>query len=96
MSGYNKAELNLDGKTFPLNLITGTDGKQGIDIRNLYDSTGVITVDPGCFNTAIGESSVSRRDPDKGELSYRGYQIGDLAKNSTFRNFLLINLRRIT
>ncbi|MBP9888009.1 MAG: citrate synthase [Leptospiraceae bacterium] len=92
MSGYNKAELNLDGKTFPLNLITGTDGKQGIDIRNLYDSTGVITVDPGCFNTAIGESSVSRRDPDKGELSYRGYQIGDLAKNSTFveTSYLLI------
>ncbi len=92
MSGYNKAELNLDGKTFPLNLITGTDGKQGIDIKDLYDTTGVITVDPGCFNTAIGESSVSRRDPDKGQLSYRGYQIDDLAKNSSFveTSYLLI------
>ena len=92
MSGYNKAELNLDGKTFPLNLITGTDGKQGIDIKDLYDSTGVVTVDPGCFNTAIGESSVSRRDPDKGQLSYRGYQIADLVKNSTFveTSYLLI------
>ena len=51
MSGYNKAELNLDGKTFPLNLITGTDGKQGIDIKDLYDSTGVVTVDPGAILT---------------------------------------------
>ncbi len=92
MSGYNKAELNLDGKTFPLNLITGTDGKQGIDIKDLYDTAGVITVDPGCFNTAIGESSVSRRDPDKGQLSYRGYQIDDLVKNSSFveTSYLLI------
>jgi citrate synthase len=92
MSGYNKAELNLDGKTFPLNLITGTDGKQGIDIKNLYETTGVITVDPGCFNTAIGESSVSRRDPDKGQLSYRGYEISDLVKNSSFveTSYLLI------
>ncbi|HMV42141.1 MAG TPA: citrate/2-methylcitrate synthase [Leptospiraceae bacterium] len=92
MSSYNNAELNLDGKKFPLNLITGTDGKQGIDIKDLYKNTGVITVDPGCFNTAIGESSVSRRDPDKGELSYRGYQVGDLAKNSTFveTSYLLI------
>lgn len=92
MSGYNKAELNLDGKAFPLNLITGTDGKQGIDIKNLYDTTGVITVDPGCFNTAIGESSVSRRDPDKGQLSYRGYEISDLVKNSSFveTSYLLI------
>lgn len=39
MSGYNKAELNLDGKSFPLNIVTGTDGKQGLDIKNLYNST---------------------------------------------------------
>jgi citrate synthase len=92
MSGYNKAELNLDGKSFPLNIITGTDGKQGLDIKNLYNSTGMVTVDPGCFNTAISESSVSRRDPDKGQLSYRGYQIDDLVKNSTFveTSYLLI------
>ncbi len=92
MSGYNKAELNLDGKSFPLNIITGTDGKQGLDIKNLYNSTGMVTVDPGCFNTAISESSVSRRDPDKGKLSYRGYQMDDLVKNSTFveTSYLLI------
>ncbi|MBK6609073.1 MAG: citrate synthase [Leptospiraceae bacterium] len=92
MSGYNKAELNLDGKSFPLNIVTGTDGKQGLDIKNLYNSTGMVTVDPGCFNTAISESSVSRRDPDKGQLSYRGFQIDDLVKNSTFveTSYLLI------
>lgn len=87
-----KAELILDGKPYKLDLIVGADGRQGIDIRNLYDDTGIVTVDPGFFNTAVGESSVSRRDPEKGQLTYRGYSVGDLVRNSTFveTSYLLI------
>lgn len=92
MTNYKKAELHLDDKIVPLNLVTGTDGKQGIEINNLYDTTGIITIDPGNFNTAIGESQVSRRDPENGTLSYRGYDIKDLAKHSSFveTSYLLI------
>jgi citrate synthase len=92
MTSYKKAELHLDDKIINLQIVTGTDGRQGIDIKSLYDNSGMITVDPGNFNTAIGESSVSRRDPEKGTLSYRGYDVADLARNSTFveTSYLLI------
>lgn len=79
-----KAELKIDGKTFELPILTGTDGKSGIDIQNLYNSTGYITFDPGLYNTATNFSNISIKDPRKGMLSYRGYSIDDLTKNSTF------------
>lgn len=87
-----KAELTVDGKKIELDIIEGTDGKAGIDIRSLYDQTGYVTYDPGFFNTAIGKSNVSRRDPEKNTLSYRGYSIEDLVYNSTFveTSYLLI------
>jgi len=87
-----KAELVLDGKSYPLAVSEGTDGKQGINIGDLYNQTGLVTIDPGFFNTASGISEISKRDSDKGELIYRGYKIEDLAKNSTFveTSYLLI------
>jgi citrate synthase len=80
----NKAELIINGKKIELDIIQGSDGKSGIDISTLYDKTGMVTIDPGFFNTAIGKSRVSRRDSEKGELTYRGYSVRDLAMNSTF------------
>ena len=80
----NKAELNINGKKIELDIIEGSDGKSGIDISSLYDKTGFVSFDPGFFNTAIGKSRVSRRDSEKGELTYRGYSVADLVKNSTF------------
>jgi len=79
-----KAELIIDGKKLELDIIEGSDGKCGIDISELYEKTGYVTVDPGFFNTAIGKSNVSRRDSEKCELTYRGYSVDDLAKHSTF------------
>ncbi|MCZ8238664.1 MAG: citrate synthase [Leptospiraceae bacterium] len=89
---YKKAELLIDGKNYELPIITGTDGRQGIDISSLYKSTGLVSLDPGLFNTAIGHSKVSRRVPEKGELFYRGYDIEELVFNSTFveTSYLLI------
>ena len=80
----NKAELHINGKTIDLDIVVGSDGKSGIDISTLYEKTGYVAVDPGFFNTAIGKSRVSRRDSENGELTYRGYKVGDLVKNSTF------------
>lgn len=87
-----KAELIIDGKKIELEIIEGTDGKAGIDISSLYDKTGYVAYDPGFFNTAIGKSNVSRRDPEKNTLSYRGYSIEELVYNSTFveTSYLLI------
>ncbi|WCL48580.1 citrate/2-methylcitrate synthase [Leptospira sp. GIMC2001] len=81
---YKQAQLNVDGKLYEIPLITGTDGRQGLDISELYKKTGLISVDPGLFNTAMGHSKVSRRVPETGELFYRGYDIEELTMNSTF------------
>jgi citrate synthase len=87
-----KVELVCDGKKYELGLIEGSDGACGIDITGLYETTGLVALDPGFFNTAIGESRVSRRDAVKGELTYRGYDVADLVKNSSFveTSYLLI------
>lgn len=89
---YQKAELMIDGKSHPLNLVHGTDGRQGIDISSLYKKTGLVSLDPGLFNTAMGYSKVSRRVPESGELFYRGYSIEELTMNSSFveTSYLLI------
>ncbi|MCC5813233.1 MAG: citrate synthase [Leptospira sp.] len=89
---YKKAELVIDGKSYEIPLVTGTDGRQGLDISSLYKKTGLITLDPGFFNSAIGYSKVSRRVPESGELFYRGYAIEDLTMNSSFveTSYLLI------
>ncbi|MDX1957810.1 MAG: citrate/2-methylcitrate synthase [Leptospiraceae bacterium] len=87
-----KAELIIEGKRFEFPIVEGVDGNSGIDISNLQSSTGLVAVDPGFFNTAIGESKVSRREPDTGKLFYRGYSVSDLADHSTFMetSYLLI------
>jgi citrate synthase len=89
---YKNAELVIDGKSYNLPLVTGTDGRQGIEITDLYNKTGLVSVDRGLFNTAMSYSKVSRRVPETGELYYRGYDIEELTMNSTFveTSYLLI------
>lgn len=79
-----KAELILDGSSFELPVITGADQKQGINISRLYEKTGIVTYDPGFFNTGMVSSGVSKRDPDNNTLSIRGYDIHDLVKKTNF------------
>ncbi len=79
-----KVELTIDGKSYTFPLVSGTDGRLGINISNLYRDTGLVTFDPGLFNTSFGYSKVSRRVPETGELYYRGYSIEELTMNSTF------------
>jgi citrate synthase len=78
-----KAILQLDDHSIEIPIKTGVDNKQGLDISNLYDKAGVITIDPGFYNTGIGESSVSRRVPE-GELYFRGYNVKELVANCSF------------
>ncbi len=88
----NQVEVHIKGKTYEFPIIVGTDGKEGIDLTDFYRKTGLVTIDPGLFNTALGLSKVSRRDPEKGELTYRGYDVSELAHQSTFveTSYLLI------
>lgn len=80
----NFAELNVNGKTYQLPLIEGSEGEVGIDIGKLRAESGMITVDTGFKNTGSTQSAVTFLDGEKGILRYRGYSIEDLAEKSTF------------
>jgi len=78
------AELRLDGKTFDLPVVVGTEGERAMDIRKLRSQTGCITLDPGYANTGSCRSAITFIDGDKGILRYRGIPIEELAEKSTF------------
>lgn len=78
------AELIIDGRTLSLPTVTGTENETGIDISALRNETGCITLDPGYGNTGACKSAITFIDGEKGILQYRGYDIAELAKKSTF------------
>src|SRR4030042_2462333 len=87
------AKLLIDGKTYELPIITGTEGERAIDITTLRQQTSLITYDPGYANTGSCKSSITFMDGEKGVLRYRGIPVEELAEHSTFVEpaFLLIN-----
>ena len=78
------AELTIDGKTFSLPIVEGTEGERAIDIRNLRKETGHITLDSGYMNTGSCASGITYLEGSQGVLNYRGYAIEDLAENCSF------------
>jgi citrate synthase len=86
------AELKVEGKSYKLPIIVGTENEKAIDIRKLRAETGYITLDSGYGNTGIGTSSITFIDGEKGILRYRGIPIEQLAEKSTFveTSYLLI------
>ena len=87
------AKLVIDGKTFELPIIEGTEGEKAVDISRLRQETGLITLDPGYANTGSCQSSITFMDGEKGVLRYRGIPVDQLAEHSTFVEtaYLLIN-----
>ncbi|MBI2234636.1 MAG: citrate (Si)-synthase, partial [Micavibrio aeruginosavorus] len=81
------------GKAVQLPVLDGTVGPRVIDVRKLYDQTGMFTFDPSYTSTASCKSRITYIDGDKGVLMHRGYTIQDLAEKSTFMEvcYLLLN-----
>ena len=88
-----KARLTIDGKTYELPLVCGTEGERAIDISRLRQETGLITLDTGYPNTGACKSRITYMDGENGILRYRGYPVEQLAEHSTFVEtaYLLIN-----
>lgn len=78
------AELIIDGKSYTFPLIEGSENEVGVDISELMEKTGAITLDLGYKNTGSTKSAITFLDGDKGILRYRGYAIEDLAEKSNF------------
>jgi citrate synthase len=81
-----KATLTFSdtGKSIELNILSGTDGPDTIDITSLYGQAKVFTYDPGFVSTASCNSAITYIDGNEGVLRYRGYPIEQLAERSTF------------
>ncbi|MFA0963619.1 citrate synthase [Roseivirga sp. BDSF3-8] len=80
----NVAELKVDGKSYELPIIEGSEKERAIDISKLRAQSGLITIDPGFKNTGSTTSSITFLDGEQGILRYRGYSIEDLAEKSSF------------
>ena len=86
------AKLEIDGKTYELPIVVGSEGERAVDISSLRAATGHITLDDGYANTGSCQSGVTFIDGEKGILRYRGIPIEELAAKSSFIEtaFLLI------
>ncbi len=78
------AELIIDGKSYTLPIVVGSENEVAIDISSLRDQSGAITLDLGYKNTGATTSAITYLDGDNGILRYRGYSIEDLASKSSF------------
>jgi citrate synthase len=80
----NKATLNVNDKIFNLDLITGSENENALDISKLRLDSNLITLDSGFKNTGSCQSAITFLDGEKGILRYRGYSIEELANKADF------------
>jgi len=80
----NAAELKLNGKTYTLPTVEGSEKERAINIASLRAATGHITLDDGYGNTGSCTSKITFIDGEEGILRYRGIPIDELAEKSTF------------
>jgi citrate synthase len=92
----NNAILSLDGKSYELPVLLGTEGEVGIDISDLRAQSGAVTLDQGYANTGSCKSAITFIDGEKGILRYRGYAIEELAEQASFDEVAYLLIRRST
>ena len=75
---------------FPV--ISSTLGPHVYDIRTLFEQTGYFIYDSAFLSTASCDSQIAYVDGAEGNLLYRGYDIENLTKESSFleTDYLLI------
>ncbi len=85
-------EIRRGDQAVELPVHSATVGSDGLNVSQLLDVTGRVTLDPGFTNTAACESAVTYIDGEAGILRYRGYPIEQLAESSSFLevSYLLI------
>ncbi|PTX18313.1 citrate synthase [Pontibacter mucosus] len=78
------AEIILDGKSYQLPVVEGTENEKAVDISALRAQSGYVTLDSGYKNTGATTSAITFLDGEQGILHYRGYPIEQLAEKSNF------------
>ena len=80
----SNAELIVDGKSYSFPTLEGTEHEKAVDISNLRDQSGYVTLDRGYKNTGATQSAITFLDGEEGILRYRGYSIEELAEKASF------------
>lgn len=80
----DKSVKDQDTLSLTLPVLKSTRGPNVADVRSLYKDHGVFTYDPGFVSTASCSSGITYIDGEKGELLYRGYDIAELAGQTSF------------
>ena len=78
------ATLQVQGRTYNLPVVVGTENEVAVDISKLRAESGVITLDDGYSNTGSCKSAITFIDGEQGILRYRGIPIEQIAEHSTF------------
>jgi citrate synthase len=78
------ASLVLEGKSYELPVVEGTENEKAVDIQKLREQTDFITLDSGYKNSGATTSKITFLDGETGILRYRGYPIEQLAEKSSF------------
>lgn len=78
------AKLEIEGTTYELPIVIGTEDEKAVDISGLRSSSGYVTLDDGYGNTGSCQSAITFIDGEKGILRYRGIPIDELAEKSRF------------
>ncbi|KAK3606758.1 hypothetical protein CHS0354_018352 [Potamilus streckersoni] len=78
------AKLILQGKEYSLPVNIGTEQEVCVDISQLRNQSGAITMDNGFANTGSCFSSITYLDGEQGILRYRGYDVNELCEKSRF------------
>jgi citrate synthase len=78
------AELKIEDKIYPMEILIGTEGEKSIDISQLRSNSGHITLDQGYQNTGSCKSAITFINGEEGILRYRGYPIEELGLQSSF------------
>lgn len=78
------AHLTLEGTTYTLPLIEGTESEKAIDIQPLRFQSPYTVHDLGYASTSSCLSAITFVDGQKGILRHRGYAIEELAAKASF------------
>ena len=79
------AELKLpSGEVHKIPIMRDVYGDGFLNIQSLYDSTKLLTYDPGFTSTAACRSAVTYIDGGAGKCLYRGYKVSDLCTKCSY------------
>ncbi|MCC5848274.1 MAG: citrate synthase [Verrucomicrobia bacterium] len=78
------ATVQFQGKTYTTDVLIGSEGEVGLDMRDFRNKTGAICLDPGFGNSGSCSSAITFLDGEKGLIRHRGYKLQDLADNCNY------------